>query len=73
MPIATVLRLAGLVKNGAAAKDVLSRGLYTLIPTGWGWIWLQLGKLVLSRRAKKIARVSVKIIQKYLQSQEMIL
>ena len=26
MPISTVLRLAGLVKNGAAAKDVLARG-----------------------------------------------
>jgi tyrosyl-tRNA synthetase len=26
LPIATVLRLAGLVKNGAAAKDVLARG-----------------------------------------------
>jgi len=26
MPMAAVLRLAGLVKNGAAARDVLGRG-----------------------------------------------
>jgi tyrosyl-tRNA synthetase len=62
LPIAAVLRLAGLVKNGAAAKDVLKRGAVfvdgqkveaTLKVRVRGRFVIQAGK-------KKIARVTLK-------------
>lgn len=62
MPIATVLRLAGLVKNGAAAKDVLSRGVVYVDSTLVGADYMvAVGQVsVIQAGKKKIARVSVK-------------
>lgn len=62
MPIATVLRLAGLVKNGAAAKDVLSRGVVYVDSGLVGADYMvAVGQVsVIQAGKKKIARVSVK-------------
>ena len=62
LPISAVLRLAGLVKNGAAAKDVLGRGAVYVEGTKVDASHkLSLGDVkVVQAGKKKIARVTVK-------------
>lgn len=62
LPIATVLRLAGLVKNGAAAKDVLARGVVYVDAVAVGADYMmRVGQVgVVQAGKKKIARVIVK-------------
>ncbi|MAL99986.1 tyrosine--tRNA ligase [Hydrocarboniclastica marina] len=62
MPLATVLRLAGLVKNGAAARDVISRGaVYRDGQAVDGSSTFRAGdQCVLQAGKKKIARVTLK-------------
>ncbi|RMF17240.1 MAG: tyrosine--tRNA ligase [Gammaproteobacteria bacterium] len=61
LPVATVMRLAGLVKNGAAAKDVLKRGAcYVDGQPVEGSRMLAAGKsYVVQAGKKKIARVKI--------------
>lgn len=61
LPLGTVLRLAGLVKNGAAARDVISRGaVYCDGRPVDGSITFKPGdECVLQAGKKKIARVTV--------------
>ncbi|ARU58719.1 tyrosyl-tRNA synthetase [Oleiphilus messinensis] len=61
LPIATVMRMAGLVKNAAAAKDLLSRGAVYIDGTPLeGFLMLKRGDVkVIQAGKKKIAKVSV--------------
>ncbi len=62
IPISAVLRMAGLVKNGAAAKDVLSRGaVYVDGKPVEATLKLRVrGRVVIQAGKKKIARVVLK-------------
>lgn len=62
LPISAVLRLAGLVKNGAAAKDVLGRGaVYVDGKPVEATLKLRVsGRFVVQAGKKKIARVVIK-------------
>lgn len=62
LPISAVLRLAGLVKNGAAAKDVLGRGaVYVDGQPVEASLKLRVhGRFVIQAGKKKIARVIIK-------------
>lgn len=62
LPISAVLRLAGLVKNGAAAKDVLGRGaVYVDGKPVEASLKLRVrGRFVVQAGKKKIARVVIK-------------
>jgi len=62
LPIAPILRMAGLVKNGAAAKDVLGRGaVYVDGAKVDGSLMLGAGDVkVIQAGKKKIARVTLK-------------
>ncbi|KZZ62535.1 tyrosine--tRNA ligase [Oleiphilus sp. HI0125] len=62
LPISAVLRMAGLVKNGAAAKDVLKRGaVYVDGQKVEASLMIKVrGRFVIQAGKKKIARVSIK-------------
>lgn len=62
LPISSVLRMAGLVKNGAAAKDVLKRGaVYVDGKKVEATLKVRIkGRFVIQAGKKKIARVTVK-------------
>lgn len=62
LPISAVLRMAGLVKNGAAAKDVLKRGaVYVDGQKVEASLMVKVrGRFVIQAGKKKIARVSIK-------------
>ena len=62
LPISAVLRLAGLVKNGAAAKDVLGRGAVYVDgkPVEAAFKLRVKGRFVVQAGKKKIARIILK-------------
>ena len=62
LPIAAVLRLAGLVKNSAQAKDVLARGVVYVDgrPGGAEMTFARGDQVVIQAGKKAIARVRLK-------------